>query len=310
MPKNITEELNKLVRIVGDNPGGLSPKAILGSLDPEPPERTLRSRLSKLKKEGRLISTGKGPSALYFIGEAREIKGHVAISPLEPGVIIPLSSPAQDIKKALQKPMGQRKPVGYDRSFLSDYRPNETFYLSSDDRKLLSDAGTIIQNQKPAGTYLREIFNRLLIDLSWNSSRLEGNTYSLLETQRLLELGESVEGKDAEETQMILNHKAAIEMLCEQASDIDFNRYTILNFHAVLSENLLSDPQASGRLRTKGVGITGSVFYPLEVPQMIEECFDDVLSKVTAIEDPFEQAFFMMVHIPYLQPFEDVNKRV
>lgn len=77
----------------------------------------------------------------------------------------------------------------------------------------------------PAGTHARRIFNRLLIDLSWNSSRLEGNTYSLLETERLLSLGEEAPSKNAIETQMILNHKAAIELLVEQAEEIGFNRY-------------------------------------------------------------------------------------
>ncbi len=109
---------------------------------------------------------------------------------------------------------------------------------------------------------------------------------------------------------MILNHKAAIEMLAEQAEEIGFNRYTILNIHALLSDNLLADPAAGGRLRQRAVGISGSVFYPLEVPQTIEEHFDQILEKAAAIKDPFEQSFFVMVHLPYLQPFEDVNKRV
>ncbi len=121
-------------------------------------------------------------------------------------------------------------------------------------------------NEQPAGTYVQQIFNRLLIDLSWNSSRLEGNTYSLFETERLLELGESAEGKDAREAQMILNHKAAIELLVGQAAEIGFNRYTILNLHALLSDNLLGDPQACGRLRNRPVGIEGTVYHPLEVP--------------------------------------------
>ena len=74
-----------------------------------------------------------------------------------------------------------------------------------------------------SGVWARRIYSRLLIDLSWNSSRLEGNTYSLLETERLLELGEAADGKDALEAQMILNHKAAIELLVEQADEIGFN---------------------------------------------------------------------------------------
>jgi hypothetical protein len=154
------------------------------------------------------------------------------------------------------------------------------------------------------------MFSRLLIDLSWNSSRLEGNTYSLLETERLLQMGESAEGKDAREAQMILNHKMAIELLVDQAAEIGFNRYTILNLHALLSDNLLTDPRACGRLRAIPVGIDGTVYHPLEVPQMIEECFQQILDTAEAISDPFEQALFVMIHLPYLQPFEDVNKRV
>ncbi|HDL64733.1 MAG TPA: Fic family protein [Proteobacteria bacterium] len=170
--------------------------------------------------------------------------------------------------------------------------------------------GQVGQADLPAGTYLRQVMDRLLIDLSWNSSRLEGNTYSLLDTQRLFERGESAEGKAAEETQMILNHKSAIEMLAENADGIGFNRYTICNLHALLSENLLPDPAAGGHIRTRPVGITGTVYRPLEVPQQIEQYFDQILEKAEAIRNPFEQAFFVMVYLPYLQPFEDVNKRI
>ena len=129
------------------------------------------------------------------------------------------------------------------------------------------------EGERPAGTYARTIYSRLLIDLSWHSSRLEGNTYSLLETERLLELGEAAEGKDALEAQMILNHKAAIELLVDQADEIGFNRSTSLNLHALLVENLLADPQAGGRLRRIPVGIDGTVYHPLEAPQLIDDCF-------------------------------------
>jgi len=77
-----------------------------------------------------------------------------------------------------------------------------------------------------------------------------------------------------------------------------------------LSNNLLADPQACGRLRTVPVMSGGSVYHPLEIPQLIDECCGQLLSLVSEIEDPFEQAFFTMVHLPYLQPFQDVNKRV
>jgi Fic family protein len=109
---------------------------------------------------------------------------------------------------------------------------------------------------------------------------------------------------------MILNHKDAIEFLVSSAEDIGFNRYTVLNLHALLANNLLADPTAQGRLRHIAVSIEKSAYHPLEVPQLIEEYFDQLLATATAITDPFEQAFFVMVQLPYLQPFDDVNKRV
>ena len=109
---------------------------------------------------------------------------------------------------------------------------------------------------------------------------------------------------------MILNHKAAIDLLVDKAGHVGFNRYTILNLHALLAENLLPDPGAGGRLRSAGVQIGGSSYHPLEMPQLIHECFGQVLNKAAAIPDPFEQAFFALAHLPYLQPFLDVNKRV
>jgi Fic family protein len=143
----------------------------------------------------------------------------------------------------------------------------------------------------------------LLIDLSWNSSRLEGNAYSLLETKLLVEQGKPAEGRNAMETQMILNHKAAIEPLVEQAAEVGFNRYTILNLHALLFDNFRANPKACGRLRTSPVRTGGTVYHPLEIPQLIDKCFRLILVLALEIEDPFEQAFFTMVHLPICSHF-------
>jgi hypothetical protein len=91
---------------------------------------------------------------------------------------------------------------------------------------------------------------------------------------------------------------------------VKFDAFTLKNLHAVLSQDLMRDPQASGRLRRRPVDISGTVYLPLALPQVIEDCFSLLLDKTAAIPDPFEQAFFLMVQLPYLQPFEDVNKRV
>jgi len=149
----------------------------------------------------------------------------------------------------------------------------------------------------------------LLIDLSWASSHLEGNTYSRLDTQNLIVNGQVAQGKAAIETQMILNHKSAIELLVENIDSIGFDRFTLLNLHSSLSENLLPNPSDEGRIRTHIVEIGKSVFRPLSVPSQIDEVFTVVLDKASQINDPFEQSFFVMVHLPYLQPFADINKR-
>jgi len=317
MPKLIPQdELDAVQEAVARFPEGAAIEEVSGVLAIKLPRRTLQRRLALLVEQKRLNIEGHGRGRRYKIPpigiEVHVPTGRLTTNGHAPHVeiYIPISPKAEAIKQAVREPIQKRSPVGYNRAFLDEYRPNETFYLSAEIRQRLLEMGRSPEGPRPAGTHARQIFSRLLIDLSWNSSRLEGNTYSLLETERLLELGEAAEGKDALEAQMILNHKAAIELLVEQATEVGFNRYTILNLHALLSDNLLADPLACGRLRAIVVEIGGTVYHPLEVPQLIDECFRQILDTAAAIADPFEQAFFAMVHLPYLQPFEDVNKRV
>lgn len=301
MPKKIPQT-DLILDIVSRFPNGASVEEILIGLAPVPSRRTLQYRLSSLVKNGTLIAEGKTRGRRFKLPEK---KPHHR---LEEKNYIPLSSTAESIQLQISRPIQTRRHVSYNREFLDQYRPNITYYLSESVRDKLLELGKT-DGHRPAGTYARQIFSRLLIDLSWNSSRLEGNTYSLLETERLLELGEAAEGKDQRETQMILNHKAAIEFLVDSAQDPGINRYTILNIHALLSDGLLSD-RSCGLLRSISIGITGSVYFPLDVPQLISECFQQIIDTAKAIINPFEQAFFLMIHLPYLQPFEDVNKRV
>ena len=314
MPLQIpAQELDHLFRIIAARTSGASVKELLASPAIKFPKRTLQRRLDQLIGENRIAPKGEGRARRYLAPELDCIPMTSMVRE-EPPIYKTrndwLSPAAREIRAVIQLPISERTPVGYQGAFLDAYQPNHTFYLPESLRKELEDLGQVGLSALPAGTYMRQVMDRLLIDLSWNSSRLEGNTYSLLETQRLLEVGENAEGKGTQETQMILNHKAAIEMLAEEAGEIDFNRYTICNLHALLADNLLPDPGASGRVRSRPVGISGTVFHPLEVPQQIEERFEQILVKAAAVRNPFEQAFFTMVHLPYLQPFEDVNKRV
>lgn len=313
MPKIVPEaELEAVTTAVAQFPDGASANQIGNALTIALPRRTLQRRLAFLVGRARLTAHGSGRGSHYRLPVYAPIPHSSGMTVREPLAesYVSVSTEAQAIKQVVRSPIHTRKAAGYNRRFLDAYRPNESFYLPPATREHLAALGRSPHGERPAGTRARQIFNRLLIDLSWNSSRLEGNTYSLLETERLLALGEIADGKDALEAQMILNHKAAIELLVEDAAELGFNRYSILTLHALLAENLLRDSEARGRLRTIPVTIGGSVFYPLEVPQLIDEYFQQILDTAAAITDPFEQAFFAMVQLPYLQPFEDVNKRV
>ncbi len=278
------------------------------------PRRTLQRRLASLIEQKRIRAEGAGRASRYLLAPALiEAANSVQVNTASAGSIeiyVPTSAAGAETRAYVRQPIQQRTPVGYDRALLEAYRPNETGYLPPEIRAHLHNIGRSPDGERPAGTYARDILGRLLIDLSWASSRLEGNTYSRLDTQNLIELGQAAAGKDRREAQMILNHKATIELLVEQAEDIGFNTFTFFNLHALLSENLLADPSESGRLRSRIVEVSGTVFHPLGIPQQIDAYFRMIMDKAAAIGDPFEQAFFIMVHIPYLQPFVDVNKRV
>lgn len=294
--KKLGPDLEQILKILKNYPEGAKIGLIEDKLSYSIPRRTLSRYLATLLEMGKIESKGERRGTIYF---SKGIQN-----------ILPLSKKGAHLKEIINLPLQQRKPVTYNVDFLYNYNPNSTFYLTQKERKHLYTVGQQFKIDLAPGTYISQIYQKMLVDLSWNSSRLEGNTYSLLETQRLIEFGLEAEGKNAIESQMILNHKEAIEFLVKNASSIDFNQYTILNIHALLSNNLLANPRARGAIRNIPVGIGGTVYQPTAIPQIINDCFQKILYSAKQIKDPFEQAFFMMVHIPYLQPFEDLNKRV
>lgn len=289
------------------------------------PRRTLQRRLEALNRANLIQRQGKARATVYRVHEAaayqlprnldflvREDSPEVTPSPETAPIpdSLDLTAESLRLREIIRRPLHLRKPVGYQRDFLESYEPNKTYYLPEVLRAELRAVGqSMHMAEMPPGTYARQVLSRLLIDLSWNSSRLEGNTYSLIETEHLLMLGKSDDPRRWREAQMILNHKDAIEFIVEAPSELGYNRYTFLNLHAMLADGLLENSASEGRLRQIPVGVGGTVFHPLNIPQQIEEHFDSILHKTSQIQDPLEQSFFLMVHLPYLQPFEDVNKR-
>jgi hypothetical protein len=311
--RQILEELELIEQLVGRHPQGISRVAIeqlLRKGERSLESRTVRRRLARLVEENRVLVTGAARGTVYqpAQGSPESLAPERRDEP-RTEEHLEVSRTAEQIRALLRRPLSARTPVGYKREFLEAYQPGRSWYLPESLRSRLHLVGRAQSGQTPAGTYARQILAHLLIDLSWGSSRLEGNTYTRLDTKNLIEFGQRPEGKEATETQMILNHKAAVEFLVENAEEIGFNRYTVLNLHSTLAENLLEDPGEEGALRRRALAIGGSVYSPPDIPPFIEECFDLMLDKASQVPDPFEQAFFIMVHLPYLQPFADVNTR-
>lgn len=252
---------------------------------PNVSETTIWRALRRLVDEGKLELSGRGRASGYTIAGSAVVRAH------------------------LQTPYNQRAPKNHNKEFLDRYIPNTTFYISEAERDALHAAGTLSGGPLPAGTYARRILERLLVDLAWASSRMEGNTYDILETEELVRFGKEASGKDRKEAVMILNHKEAIEYVVENLDSIDITRQDICNIHALLAEGLLIDPAMAGRLREIDVGIGYSSYKPISDKYEIEEEFDIVIAKAHEISDPFEQSLFLLVHIPYLQAFADINKR-
>jgi hypothetical protein len=310
----IQREKEQILEALATGNRSMTPMEIMATAALHLKPHVIRDRLKGLIKEGKVRQEGVAKGTRYRIRRVDTATAHSVLPKVKTEahgeVALPLPEPAKKVQADVRAPLAMRRSIGYERGFLDDYNPNRSSYLTAEEKRELLRLGQFEDQPQPAGTYARKILNRLLIDLSFNSSRLEGNTYSLLDTERLIEDGVPAAGKDPQETQMILNHKGAIEFLVGSADQVGLNRFTITNLHALLSENLLGNPAAEGRLRTIPVDIGQSVYVPTAIPQLIAECFDLILRKADEIQDPFEQALFISVQIPYLQPFEDVNKRV
>jgi Fic/DOC family len=324
----VRQERERLLAVVREHPEGATYKQLRADYEKATGERiaevTGRRRLEELELEKLVERIGaRRRNTLYrpasVPDEARDSDAGLKKLPAfgyTPGGVfdataseLVLSEEGLRLRTLVRRPRLQRPPVGYDPEFLHRYTPGTTWYLPQPVREGLAQLGTTAYADQPAGTYARDIMGRLIIDLSWGSSRLEGNKYSRIDTEELIKEGREAAGTSAVDRQMILNHKAAIEYLVENAPDIGFNRYTVVGLHSLLSENLLGNAEDEGRLRTRPILIGTSVYTPTAISQLIGEQFDTILAKAGAISDPLEQSFFMMVHLPYLQPFMDVNKR-
>ena len=183
---------------------------------------------------------------------------------------------------------------------ISLFADNEQEHLNIFQRKFIKN----ISQLSELG-YKKE-FERFAIDLSWKSSQIEGNTYSLLETERLLKEKETAVGKTKEEAIMLLNHKEAIDFIVENPdffSTISVSK--IEDIHGLLIKDLGVDKN----IRKRRVGISGTNYKPLDNEFQIKEALLSMCELINKKENVFEKALLLLVLISYIQPFMDGNKR-
>jgi len=284
------------------------------------PRPTVNRALARLVESGELIRLGAGRSITYSITysfsyqntakapSASQVEqpqaSYFNTSRSSPG--FQWSNKAHKVVAALAAPLGTRKPITYQRSFVEDYEPNQSTLLPRALATNLFNAGRA-KDQLPAGTYARKVLEQLLIDLSWSSSRLEGNRKSLLDTRALFEKGRAEFGD--RDSVMLLNHKEAIEFLVDAVPTEGITVPVVRNLQSILMRDLLDDPSDLGAIRKKIVNIQDTVYLPSQAPHLLEEMLTLVVSKACEVRNPVEAAFFLWVNIAYLQPFVDGNKR-
>lgn len=207
------------------------------------------------------------------------------------------------------RPPQLRPAVSYDRARIEDYVPNRSRWLPDADAARMADAARGVAHQLDASTYSRQIAERFLIDLSWASSALEGNTYDYLDTEALLKFGQRASGHDLVEATMILNHKYAIAQLLDKVGEPVLNPQFVARLHAMLMRDLLA-PEDLGRIRSNEVGIGGSAYRPTTDRTVLAAGLGSLLWKASEVTDPFEASFFLLAGVSYLQSFVDGNKRL
>jgi len=249
---------------------------------------TIKRELSDLKSAGLIESRGSGRSVTYVISS----KGRLS-APIDAAGYCAVEPDKRDGRKS------------YDFG-LFDSMPDEIF---SDGELEIMDKATAIyaSNSTDLSQDLREKeLERFTVELSWKSSKIEGNTYTLLDTERLILDGIEAPGHDKDEARMILNHKEAFKFV--RARSDSFKGLSLADMeqvHKILVQGL----NVNFGLRSKPVGVTGSVYRPLDNIHQIREAVDALARSVKRMKSPYAKAMAALTGISYIQPFEDGNKR-
>ena len=268
-------------------------------------QSTALRMINRLLDEGEIELVGTGRATRYRMVETYD---HT--------IRIPVGIDARDIDEHVNLPILARVPIRYRPEFLDDYQPNVSRYLPYPVSDRLHQIGELHDLSLDSSVESKRMIEKVLIDLSFGSSKLEGIKTSYQATENLILKGRGVlTSEDRAEITMILNHKDAVQCILENlepnesSMPFGFNQPTVYQMHALLMDGLLPDVDSLGKTRSRDVEIDGSTYKPLSIPTEIQVRLIKILAKCDEIKDPFEQSFFALVQIACLQSFLDGNKR-
>lgn len=263
---------------------------IMAGLTKAPSDSTMKRLLSAAVKEGNIETVGRGPATKYKLTP----QAHVTM---------PL-----DLATYFDKDIDEREvQESFNFDLIRDVLPKVEIF-TKEELEVLNAAQMEFEKNTEGMTELeyRKEMERLGVDLSWKSSQIEGNTYSLLETERLLKDKQTASGKTKEEAIMLLNHKDALDFVLDVPDCLkELSVHRIEDIHSILTKEL----EVDSNIRHRRVGITGTNYRPLDNEFQIREALEDTCTLVNGKDNVFEKALLTLVLLSYIQAFVDGNKR-
>lgn len=268
----------------------ISSKDILLNLENSVSPATLKRALQQLVQKQLILTIGKGKATTYRLSQSYQILNTISV------------------EQYFEQEIDERKiksSYNFDliNGFLEDFSiftEEELTTLNLLNRKYLQNIADLSKV-----TYDKEL-ERLAIDLSWKSSQIEGNTYSLLETERLLQEKQTAQGKTKDEAVMLLNHKDTLDFIIENQ---DFMLPASIGKIEMVHSLLIKELGVSRNIRVRKVGISGTNYVPLDNDFQIREALEQTCAVINKRASIFEKAFLALILLSYIQPFEDGNKR-
>ncbi len=260
------------------------------SLTDAPSESALKRKLRNLVDKGMVEVSGRGPATRYKLSAQAQV------------------TMSLDIDTYFDKDIDEREVQDtFNFELIRDVLPKVEIFTAEELSELQQAQQTFEHNTEGMTEMeYRKEMERLGVDLSWKSSQIEGNTYSLLETERLLKDKLTAGGKTKEEAIMLLNHKDALDFVLDEPDYLkEISVRRIEDIHSILTKELGVDRN----IRHRRVGITGTNYRPLDNEFQIREALEDTCTLINGKENVFEKALLALVLLSYIQAFADGNKR-